>query len=141
MVSTINKRIFYQYIPGGSLFPSLQSEQINGLGYILDHWNHRPKGLSSLLSQEGDSIGSETIDKSKLEDATLAYLLATIYHETHRTMQPLRAGDGPNVHISERWREVHLSDYYPYYGRGFIPLTWRSHYHKATQFLRQLYLD
>lgn len=55
-----------------------------------------------------------------------AYVLATAYWETARTMEPVREA----FWLSEDWRKANLR-YYPWYGRGFVQLTWETNYHKA----------
>lgn len=57
----------------------------------------------------------------------LAYALATAYHETNRTMQPVKEA----YWLSEDWRMRNLS-YSPYYGRGFVQLTWLNNYKRAS---------
>lgn len=52
-----------------------------------------------------------------------AYCLATAYWETNRTMQPVREA----YWLSEDWRAKNLR-YYPWYGRGFVQLTWQTNY-------------
>lgn len=56
----------------------------------------------------------------------LAYVLATAYWETARTMKPVREA----FWLSESWRRKNLR-YYPWYGRGFVQLTWERNYIKA----------
>ena len=56
-----------------------------------------------------------------------AYVLATAYWETAHTMEPVREA----FWLSEDWRKKNLR-YYPWYGRGFVQLTWESNYHKAS---------
>jgi putative chitinase len=58
--------------------------------------------------------------------AYTAYVLATASHETAFTMQPVREA----FWLSEDWRKTHLR-YYPYYGRGYVQLTWKENYQKA----------
>lgn len=53
----------------------------------------------------------------------VAYLLATAIWETNHTMQPVREA----YWLSEAWRKSHLR-YYPYYGRGYVQLTWEYNY-------------
>ncbi len=60
--------------------------------------------------------------------AYTAYALATACHETAYTMQPVREA----FWLSEKWRRSHLR-YYPYYGRGYVQLTWKCNYKKADQ--------
>ena len=60
--------------------------------------------------------------------AFTAYALATACHETAYTMQPVREG----LRASENWRRNNLR-YYPYYGRGYVQLTWEDNYKKADR--------
>lgn len=52
-----------------------------------------------------------------------AYILATAWHETGATMQPVREAHW----LSEGWRKKNLR-YYPYYGRGYVQTTWLRNY-------------
>jgi len=52
-----------------------------------------------------------------------AYVLATAYWETNRTMEPVREA----YWLSEDWRRRNLR-YFPWYGRGFVQLTWERNY-------------
>jgi hypothetical protein len=60
--------------------------------------------------------------------AFTAYALATAGHETAHTMQPVREA----FWLSESWRRTHLR-YYPFYGRGYVQLTWQANYAKADR--------
>lgn len=73
-------------------------------------------GLQTII-QEAGNIGTKH----------LAYILATIYHETGRKMQP----------VKEFGNESYLRSkpYYPYYGRGHIQLTWDYNYKKFGNLL------
>lgn len=55
-----------------------------------------------------------------------AYVLATAYWETNRTMKPVEEA----YWLSEAWRKENLR-YYPWHGRGYVQLTWETNYHKA----------
>lgn len=57
-----------------------------------------------------------------------AYALATSWHETNATMRPVREA----YWLSEDWRRRNLR-YYPWYGRGYVQLTWRTNYIKADK--------
>lgn len=59
-----------------------------------------------------------------------AYGLATAWHETNRTMQPVREA----YWLSEDWRRAHLR-YFPWYGRGYVQLTWQRNYENADHAL------
>jgi hypothetical protein len=60
--------------------------------------------------------------------AFTAYMLATAAHETAETMQPVREA----FWLSESWRRAHLR-YYPFYGRGYVQLTWKPNYERADR--------
>lgn len=67
------------------------------------------------------------IEEAKDMPATqLAYVLATIYHETAKTMQP----------VKEFGSEAYLKSkpYYPFYGRDLCQTTWQKNYEKVKQF-------
>ena len=55
-----------------------------------------------------------------------AYVLATAYWETARTMKPVKEA----YWLSETWRRKNLR-YYPFYGRGYVQLTWETNYDRA----------
>jgi hypothetical protein len=55
-----------------------------------------------------------------------AYGLATAWHETNKTLQPVREA----YWLSEEWRRKNLK-YYPHYGRGYVQLTWAKNYARA----------
>jgi hypothetical protein len=69
------------------------------------------------------------IDQSKdsgLLRNQVAYLLATSAWETAHTMKPVREA----FWLTENWRKANLR-YYPWYGRGFVQLTWETNYKRA----------
>lgn len=53
----------------------------------------------------------------------LAYVLATVQHETNGTYMPVREA----YWLSEAWRKRHLR-YWPFYGRGLVQITWQRNY-------------
>ncbi len=72
-------------------------------------------GDTQLLIQESK--------KASLFRNQLAYLLATAYWETGRTMRPIKEMGGEKYLKSKK--------YYPYFGRGYVQLTWDYNYKKA----------
>jgi len=60
----------------------------------------------------------------------VAYILATAKWETAHTIKPVREA----FWLSEAWRKKNLR-YYPYYGRGYVQLTWDYNYLKAGRVL------
>lgn len=57
-----------------------------------------------------------------------AYILATAYWETARTMKPVMEA----FWLSDAWRAKNLR-YYPWHGRGYVQITWQANYIKAGQ--------
>ncbi|WP_024969444.1 glycoside hydrolase family 19 protein [Microcystis aeruginosa] len=55
----------------------------------------------------------------------IAYVLATTQWETAQTFQPVREA----FWLNEDWRRRNLR-YHPYYGRGYVQLTWKTNYQK-----------
>jgi predicted chitinase len=56
----------------------------------------------------------------------IAYVLATADHETAHTFQPVSEAFWVRPD-PEAWRRRNLR-YYPYYGRGYVQLTWEKNY-------------
>lgn len=73
----------------------------------------------------------DTCRKHGLLRNQAAYVLATAYWETAKTMNPVVEA----FWKSEEWRRVNLR-YYPWHGRGFVQLTWRDNYVKAGKALK-----
>lgn len=96
------------------------------------HLEDRASQLGDLLNKSSST--AEQV-KARLEEACIfaglgareqiAYVLATTEHETNHTFQPVR--EAYWVTNAEQWRKKHLS-YYPYYGRGYVQLTWERNY-------------
>lgn len=83
---------------------SLSEGQQNGVDIIINEWS----------SAQNSDIRH------------LAYILATIFHETGRKMQP----------VKEFGSEAYLKSkkYYPYYGRDLVQTTWVHNYQKVKDF-------
>ena len=102
----IDRKKFYTEVKKGTLglfSGSLTQKQVDGFEAILNEWE---------LSGYTDT-------------RWLAYILATTHHETNKTFQPVREA----YWLSEAWRKANLR-YYPYYGRGYVQLTWAANYKK-----------
>jgi putative chitinase len=73
--------------------------------------------------------------------ASFAYVLATVWWETAKTMQPVReaywVGKG-NEAAAEAWRKAHLR-YWPFYGRSYPQFTWEQNYKRATDIWNATY--
>lgn len=65
----------------------------------------------------------------------IAYVLATVEHETAGTFKPVTEAywlKDPDAYLKR-----HHPDYYPFYGRGFVQLTWERNYQKYGEILQQ----
>lgn len=92
----VKKKLFTKRFVGAE-----GAKQIEGLDLIIDEWERR----------------------KNVPIPFLAYILATAYHETAFTMQPVKEYGG----------EAYLKKkkYYPWVGRGYVQLTWKENYLKA----------
>jgi len=59
-------------------------------------------------------------NKWKIQLVELAYILATIYHETGKVMRPIKEGGGQQYLRSKK--------YYPYVGVGLVQVTWAANW-------------
>jgi putative chitinase len=97
----MNRKAFFDAVRKEPFGGKLEAWQVDGLSRILDY---------------------RDAQWPKMSDAELAYLLATVFHETARTMQP----------IAERGSSAYLRSkaYWPWIGRGLIQLTWEANFRK-----------
>lgn len=111
--------------------PALVSEQ------AADHLKARAKALRKILDAPA---GSAEQVKERIAEmfhfiglthkAHKAYGLATAKWETAHTFQPVREA----FWLSEGWRQNNFR-YFPYYGRGYVQLTWESNYELYSSIL------
>jgi predicted chitinase len=101
----INKELFFEGYR--KRFGALKQAKVDAINFLLDK-----------------------LDDSKVFNLAYeyAYILATIFHETQFTMEP----------ITERGTQAYLhgKKYYPYIGRGFVQLTWLFNYKKFGDILK-----
>lgn len=76
------------------------------------------------------NIVAECQKEGITQDEQIAYVLATVEWETNHTFDPVREA----YWLSEDWRKRNLR-YYPYYGRGYVQLTWKDNYQKFDDLL------
>jgi glycosyl hydrolase family 19 (putative chitinase) len=69
------------------------------------------------------SIHAALLERNLGSRHVCAGVIATIAIETASSFRPVREA----FWLSEDWRQQHLR-YYPWYGRGYIQLTWESNY-------------
>jgi len=104
----INRFNFYNIVR--SNFGKLNSKQVEGFEAILNEWDK--KGYSDIR--------------------WLAYMLATTWHETAKTMAPIEEyGKGGTRPYGKKLKHSGVAYNLPnkiYYGRGFVQLTWYENY-------------
>jgi putative chitinase len=117
MSTTYERKYFFDVVRANLFRGNLSQAQVEGMTLLLDEWEaHFPyKPVSHL-----------------------AYTLATVYHETAQTMQPVREfGQGRGYRYGKpvgKYNQV-------YYGRGHVQLTWETNYLKATQKIKPYGFD
>jgi putative chitinase len=98
-----NPSAFFDNLRDGLMGPTLEPNEVSGCNAIL-------------AAMQG------------LPVAYCAYALATAWHETAAKMQPVREA----FWLSEAWRKKNLR-YWPWYGRGYVQLTWQTNYARADE--------
>jgi predicted chitinase len=61
-----------------------------------------------------------------------AYIVATTYWETAHTFHPVREA----FYLADPDAYLRTKSYYPYYGRGYVQLTWQRNYHHYGEILQ-----
>jgi putative chitinase len=103
-----NRDIYFDKVSQKPFNGKLAQEQVDGQNFILTAWEDHPPA---------DDLRH------------LAYCLATTMHETASTMQPIEEyGKGEGHDYGKKDPVTGQT----YYGRGFVQLTWRENYAKAT---------
>lgn len=102
-----DRDVYFQTIK--PLFGKFSQDQVDGQEAILTRWEQ----------EYGD----------RDDPRHLAYCLATTFHETSKEMQPIEEyGKGEGMSYGSPDPETGQT----YYGRGFVQLTWRDNYRRAT---------
>lgn len=97
---------------------------------------HKPPidNMNKISSSFKDYCKSENITENLSEfpfNSYLAYILATVHHETNQTFTPIKElGNGKN----RPYGNVHENGNV-YFGRGFVQLTWDYNYQKFGKLL------
>jgi putative chitinase len=105
------------------------------------------KGILGPTLDDGEVQGCETIldAMAGIPLAWCAYALATAYHETAHTMQPIAERGGPKYFtrmydvtgarpkLARSMGNTAPGDGPRYCGRGFVQLTWKTNYERASK--------
>ncbi|MDN0021023.1 glycoside hydrolase family 19 protein [Providencia stuartii] len=78
------------------------------------------------------AIISECKNQGISLNTQIAYILATVKRETGDAFQPVREGNYGGRTVSDEYRKKKFR-YYPYYGRGYVQITWKYNYEKYSQ--------
>ncbi|MDM8569435.1 hypothetical protein QUF50_08020 [Thiotrichales bacterium HSG1] len=136
----IDRSTFYDNMRNEMLSGKLTKDQVDGTTVILDFWESPPIKFTGKFKKNWDIRSLEW----------LAYVLATTYHETARTMQ---TGDeyGSNAYFTRRYENNkriakmlgnnRKGDGAKFHGRGYVQITGRSNYSKMSKIIRGYYSD
>lgn len=80
-----------------------------------------------------EAIKQECIKQGLILTTQIAYVLATADHETNHTFKPVT--EAYWLENADAYLKQHHANYYPYYGRGFVQLTWDYNYKKYGELL------
>lgn len=116
----MDRRAFFDLCRSGIMGPTLDKNEVSGAETILDAMSGSP------LSH-------------------CAYALATAWHETAQTLQPVRENGGPRYYfrmydpqgerpaLAKANGNIYPGDGALFAGRGYVQLTWRDNYRRAGQ--------
>ena len=114
---------------------SINAESVSKLQHVFDAG--KPAHAHDFSMKDGTivAVTSECIRQGMSLKSQIAYVLATADHETNHTFQPVTEAywlPNPDAYL----RQQH-ADYYPYYGRGYVQLTWKNNYEKYGKLLHK----
>ena len=118
-MAKINRKFFFDYVRLHLFGGSLKQSQVEGLTAILDRWESH---------------------HAKNDDRWLAYILATVHHETDRKFQGIEEY-GSNAYFKKYDGRASLGNNQPgdglrFKGRGFVQLTGRRNYTNFSKILK-----
>lgn len=113
----LNRKYFFDTIRAALFKTGIKQKQVDGMNAIINRWE--ATGLTDLR--------------------WLAYMLATTYHETAKTMQPIEEyGKGKGYRYGKKIKRSGIPYTLPdklYYGRGYVQLTWYENYETMGRLL------
>ena len=118
---TIGRLEFFSVVRNVICGGKISQQQVEGFETLLGEYEKR------------NELSTEMFPK-----AMFAYMLATTWHETARTMQPVAEygkGTGYAYGLPD------LVTGHSYYGRGYVQLTWKKNYEKVSTELNVNFID
>jgi putative chitinase len=118
-VMPYDRKHFFDTVRKDLFNGTLTQSQVDGMNYLLEVWEQH-------------------FEANNPNDGTmwLAYALATFYHETAYTMQPIEEyGKGSGKTYGKPVGPYGQC----YYGRGHVQLTWEENYKNGQKFLKDRY--
>jgi hypothetical protein len=107
-----DRKIYFDSVRPSLFGGKLTNQQVEGQEAVLGEWE------------------LQFVEPVMTDRRWLAYMLATTIHETASTMWPIEEyGKGQGMAYGKKDPETGQT----YYGRGYVQLTWRDNYAKATK--------
>jgi hypothetical protein len=109
MAQVIDREIYFEHVREELFSGALNQQQVDGQLVLIGLWDYQATGTPMT------------------DIRWLSYLLASVYHECAKKMWP----------VTEMGSQEYLQSrtYWPYIGRGFVQLTWKENYERASAIL------
>jgi predicted chitinase len=120
---------------GGGDHTAIEGDWVAKLQKALDDVKTAPAEDFSTKAGTMKAIKTDCTRQGIVLPTQIAYVLATADHETNHTFKPVTEAywlPNPDAYL-----KTHHPDYYPYYGRGYVQLTWKNNYAKYGQLLEK----
>lgn len=124
---------------GGGDTTTINADWVGKLQQALDKISTAPVHDFSTKTGTINAIENECIRQGIGLKTQIAYVIATADHETNHTFRPVTEAywlPNPDAYL-----RTHHPNYYPYYGRGYVQLTWKNNYEKYSRLLSKDLVD